>query len=210
VLLDPGPPRRFPAPPAEDPSGQAPSPPAALPQPPAPEPSAPEAPAPPARAPAPPRQRVGTWRALADQGDYERAWAALQREDGPRDEPVDLLRAADVARLTGHGAQAVPPLERMVSRFPVDPRAALAAFTLGRVYLEDLGQPRQAAAAFERARRFSPTGPLAADALAREVESHARAGDSLQAQSAARRYLEAYPTGARADAVRRWGGLPAR
>ncbi|MDX2015379.1 MAG: FecR domain-containing protein [Myxococcaceae bacterium] len=146
------------------------------------------------------------WRDLAAQGAFDDAWRALQAT-APRDEPEDLLRAADVARLSGHAAAAVAPLERVIERFPADARAPLAAFTLGRVLLEDLGAFAGAATAFERARALSPKGPLAADALAREVEAHARAGAKTAALARAKEYLRTWPSGPRAAAVRQWGGV---
>jgi transmembrane sensor len=147
------------------------------------------------------------WRDLAAQGAFDEAWRALQATT-PRDEPDDLLRAADVARLSGHAAGAVVPLERVVERFPDDARAPLAAFTLGRLFLEDLGAPARAATAFERARALAPRGPLAADALAREVEALAKSDAKARARERAREYLERWPRGPRAAAVRQWGGVP--
>ncbi|MCU0698451.1 MAG: tetratricopeptide repeat protein [Myxococcaceae bacterium] len=146
------------------------------------------------------------WRDLAAQGAFDEAWRALQATT-PRDEPDDLLRAADVARLSGHAAAAVAPLERVVERFPGDARAPLAAFTLGRLFLEDLGAPARAATAFERARALAPRGPLAADALAREVEALAKSDSKARALERARQYLELWPRGPRAAAVRQWGGV---
>ncbi|MGV3625374.1 MAG: FecR domain-containing protein, partial [Archangium sp.] len=85
------------------------------------------------------KRSKATWRALAERGDFGSAWTALQQEDAPDDEPGDLLRAADVARLSGHPAASLTPLRRVLSHFRTDPRASLAAFTLGRVLLDDLG-----------------------------------------------------------------------
>jgi transmembrane sensor len=148
-----------------------------------------------------------SWRLLAESGRYDEAHAALKRA-GPnavRDETADLLLAADAARLSGHPAAAVPYLERVVHRHGSDPRAGLAWFTLGRVLLEELGRPREAADAFARAREAG--GPLAEDALAREVEATARAGDTVRSRELAREYQALYPNGRRAKAVSRWGGL---
>jgi transmembrane sensor len=148
-----------------------------------------------------------SWRLLAESGRYDEAHAALRRA-GPnavRDETADLLLAADAARLSGHPAAAVPYLERVVHRHASDPRAGLAWFTLGRVLLEELGRPREAADAFARAREAG--GPLAEDALAREVEATARAGDTVRSGELAREYQALYPNGRRAKAVSRWGGL---
>jgi transmembrane sensor len=119
----------------------------------------------------------------------------------------DLLLAGDVARLSGHPAAAVTWLARAAALHPGDPRAPLAAFTLGRVHLEDLGAPRDAAQAFARARELAPDGPLAEDALAREVEAWSRAGETETARARAEAYVRRYPEGHRVHAVRRFGGL---
>jgi transmembrane sensor len=124
-----------------------------------------------------------------------------------RDEPGDLLFAADVARLSGNPALAVPRLERVIRAHAGDSRAPLAAFTLGRTLLDGLGRPREAADAFARARRLSPGGALAQDALAREVESWSRAGEAGLAHQRALDYLRLYPGGRREKAVRYHGGL---
>jgi hypothetical protein len=89
----------------------------------------------------------------------------------PPDDPVKAwLDAADRARLAGRPTEAVAPLQHITASYPKDPRAPLAAFTLGRIYLE-LGNPSDAADAFAHARALSPNGPLAADALAREKKA---------------------------------------
>jgi len=150
-----------------------------------------------------------SWRALAQDGDYRAAFARMAA-DGPsavRDDPGDLLFAADVARLSNHPDVAVERLERVVRSHAGDSRAPLAAFTLGRTLLDALGQPREAAEAFAKARRFAPSGALAQDALAREVESWSRAGEARTARDRARDYLSLYPGGRREKAVRYHGGL---
>ncbi|MBL8933880.1 MAG: tetratricopeptide repeat protein [Archangium sp.] len=166
--------------------------------------SPPPAPAPVPRSP----KKAATWRALAEQGDYGGAWNALQGEGTPDDEPQDLLRAADVARLSGHPAQAIAPLRRILSRFSNDPRASLAAFTLGRVLLDELGNPKEAAEAFTQAWELGPKSPLAPDAAARAVEAHARAGEEAAAREKAERFLRDFPRSGRVDAVKRWGKVP--
>lgn len=150
-----------------------------------------------------------SWRDDAHRGDYAAAWLAFERAGAPLDGMEDLLLAGDVARLSGHPAAAVAQLSRAVALHPADPRAPLAAFTLGRVHLEDLGAPREAAHAFARARELSPGGPLSEDALAREVEAWSRAGETELSRAQARSYLERYPQGRRVHAVRRFGALEA-
>jgi len=150
---------------------------------------------------------VASWRPLAEKGQYDEAHAALTKA-GPnavRDETADLLLAADVARLGGYPAEAVPYLERVLRAHASDPRSGLASFTLGRVLLDELGRPGEAAEAFARARAGG--GPLAEDALAREVEAASRAGDVTRSRELAREYQAKYPHGRRAKAVSRFGGL---
>jgi transmembrane sensor len=150
-----------------------------------------------------------SWRALAREGSYPQAVTRLMAE-GPnavRDTPEDLLLSADVARLGGHPERAVAPLQRVIAGHPFDSRAPLAAFTLGRTLLEQLGQPRQAARAFATARQLDRAGALTQDALAREVEAWSRAGENEKAHDRALDYLKRYPNGRRANAVRRLGGL---
>jgi ferric-dicitrate binding protein FerR (iron transport regulator) len=150
---------------------------------------------------------VSSWRPLAEKGQYDEAHTALKKAgpDAVRDETGDLLLAADVARLGGYPAEAVPYLTRVVRAHSRDPRSGLASFTLGRVLLDELGRPGEAADAFARARAAG--GPLAEDALAREVEAASRAGDITRSRELAREYQALYPKGRRAKAVAKFGGL---
>ena len=146
------------------------------------------------------------WTTLARSGDYDAAYAAVSKRGGTgavRDEPNELLLAADVARLSGHPEQAVGPLRRVLARHRQDPRAALAAFTLGRVLLDGLGQPRESAVAFADAYALDPAGSLAEDALVREVEAWSRAGDATRAQQRGRTSLQRFPNGARTRQVKK-------
>jgi transmembrane sensor len=144
------------------------------------------------------------WRRLAQTGEYKSAYSALNdTPDSVRQVPEELLLAADVARLSGNPGRAIPYLRTVSERFSRDPRAPVAAFTLGRVLLENTGNAASAAAAFHRARMLSPGGPLALDAWAREVESLRRAGRAEQASDLARGYLDQYPNGRHGAAMRR-------
>ena len=164
-------------------------------------------PEPPNARPQPP-ELPKSWQQLAQEGDFNRAWEELERDRmSLRDDPAELLLVADVARLSRHAEMALPPLSQVVERHPGDPRAPLAAFTLGRVLLEELGRPREAAAAFAQARALSPSAPLAEDALAREVEAYSRAGDTARARTLAEEFMRLYPSGQRLRAVRHFGGL---
>jgi ferric-dicitrate binding protein FerR (iron transport regulator) len=111
------------------------------------------------------------------------------------EDPAELLNAADGARRAGRPQAAVVPLRRLVERYPKDPRAPAAAFTLGWVLLTDLGRAREAASAFAEAERIAPRGALAEDAAARVAEAWQKAGDLGRAAQAARHYEQIYPTG---------------
>jgi hypothetical protein len=150
------------------------------------------------------------WRALANHGDFASAYRALH--DKARPTPLnnvdDLLLAADIARKAGRPTEAPPYLEKALASHVTQARRAVVAFTLGRVRLADLDDPVGAAAAFALARAAAPQGPLAEDALAREIEARYRSGDHAEAHALAEEYLETWPAGAHLRAVRHFGGLP--
>jgi transmembrane sensor len=114
----------------------------------------------------------------------------------------DLLAAADNARLSGRPAEGAELLRKLLRNHRSDPRAPLAAFTLGRMLLIELHKPLEAAAVFADARRLSPSGPLAEDSLAREIEALHTASEVSLAKIRAQEYLRLYPEGRRAPALR--------
>jgi len=119
-----------------------------------------------------------------------------------RDDVAPLLQSADDARATGHPELAVAPLRKIIAEHASDSRAGLAAFTLGRVLLDELNRPKEAADAFATARAHG--GPMAADALGREVVARSRAGEPSRASELAGEYLRLYPRGDRAREVERF------
>lgn len=159
--------------------------------------------------PAPVPVTPDAWRAHARAGDHAAAYEALRVSGAGRvrDDVEDLMLAADVARLSGHGAEAIGYLTRVWQEHPTHPQAPLASFTAGRMLLSR-GEPVEAARAFARARAQAPGGSLAQDALAREVEAWHRAGDAARAHALALEYQARFPAGRRLSAVRRFGGLP--
>jgi transmembrane sensor len=173
-------------------------------------PAASSAPPPKALAPAAPEQHVERRRYIehVSRGEYGEAYAAIQRRpDLVGDDAADLLRAADAARFSGHPLEATRYLERVVREHARDSVAPLAAFTLGRIELSQLGHPTKAADAFARAYALAPQGSLAEDALAREVEASEAAGDHERARKLAGQYLARFPHGRRAESVRKSAGL---
>jgi transmembrane sensor len=156
--------------------------------------------------PAPDRDPPGSRRERAERAERTRR-DSRQESAAPPDEPGALLRGSEDARRSGRAEEASSLLRQLVDRHPRDPRAPYAAFMLGRVLLEELARPREAAAAFARVEILDPRTPLVEDALAREVESWARGGDPARARQRARDYLGRYPGGERAGEVRRHSRL---
>ena len=109
---------------------------------------------------------------MARRGEHRKALALLKQEPTAVSNGVpDLLLAADVMRSCGHFEQAASYLDQIVKQHSRDSRSKLAAFTLGRVYLDELGRPREAAKMFKRA--GSGKSPLAEEALAiSDMEAH--------------------------------------
>jgi transmembrane sensor len=152
--------------------------------------------------------RPAAWRALARHGRHNEAFASLGTEGLRRESERlgvhDLLALADVARLSGHPAEAVRPLERILVEFARDSQAPLAAFALGRVELDSLGHARAATSAFRKALALGIPRGLREDVLARLVEACARSGDADAARQAAAAYGAEFPGGRHAHTIQRW------
>jgi transmembrane sensor len=118
----------------------------------------------------------------------------------------DLFTTADHARAAGQPLEAAHALRELTQRFPHDGRAPLAAFTLGRLLQESLGQPAAAARAFAQARALGGgNSALAEDALAREADAWRAAGRSDEASRCAKLYQSLYPRGTHLKAALRVG-----
>jgi transmembrane sensor len=157
------------------------------------------------------RGRVATarsWKDLAQRGRHGEAFSALGTEGLRRESKRlgvnDLFALADVARLSGHPADAVVPLERILTDFASDARAPLAAFALGRLEQDSLGQAQAAASAFRKAMALGIPSGLREDVRARLVEAYARSGDAEAASRAAEAYLAEFPRGRHVQAIQGW------
>lgn len=151
------------------------------------------------------------WRELARASRFAEAYVALrppaERGEAVLDTVDDLLLAADVARLSGHPAEALPWLEAVERDHGSDSRAVLASFTRGRI-LMGMGRSAEAARQFEHVLTTEPRGSLAEDALARSALAYASAGDEASAAALAERYLASYPGGRWSRRVRAVAGEP--
>jgi hypothetical protein len=155
----------------------------------------------------PPTPRIATpaplsWIKLDEKGDYDGAYAAalgaglasvLRASSSD-----ELLRLAQVARLSGHRDTERQALVTCRRRFPGTERAAIAAYELGRS-----SSPSEASSWFDTYLGEQPSGPLAREASGRLVEARASAGDDRGARDAAARYLARYPDGPHAPLARR-------
>lgn len=118
-----------------------------------------------------------------------------------------LLEEADRVRRAGRFKDAARLLERALEVHPSEDRAALAEFSLGRLYLDSLGDPSAASRHFARALSRHLPATLDEDARARLVEALARSGDSRAAADAAARYRALYPGGRRLRDVDQWASV---
>ena len=150
-----------------------------------------------------------TWQSLVRQGQHYAAYEALRDTEHRVSNTVgELLLAADAARFSGHTADAVRYLQKILDEHGTDKNAALAAFTLGMMYLRNLKNPKKAVDLFQRVRALEPDGPLAGDALAREVQTWTQLGEATKARALAEEYLRKYPSGPRSKSVKHFGGIP--
>jgi transmembrane sensor len=160
---------------------------------------------------APPPASAG-WQDLAGRGNFTEAYGLLGPSGVHRIAEVgavrELLIVADVARLSGHPDEAVPALRRILEDYPDDPRASLAAFTLGRIQLDALADAADAAESFARALVLHVPPGLEEDTRARLVEARARAGDMAGARRAAEEYRARFPEETLGREVSRWASRP--
>jgi transmembrane sensor len=149
-------------------------------------------------------------RAGSNTEDYAHTYDLLGKEglkvESERAKTADELFAlADVARRSGHLADAIVPLQRLVLYYPSNPRAPLASVTLGRILLS-LERPAEAGRALEAAlSRGVPVG-LEEDVYVRLVEALVKAGNPAKAGSMAEAYARRFPNGRRKADIERWLG----
>jgi hypothetical protein len=120
----------------------------------------------------------------------------------PSEAPSDtaaLLERVNEARRAGRLDEAAELLGEVIRRSGTAPGRASALLTLGRVERER-GRLRAAAERFDECTRAG--GPLTEDALASAARAWNDAGDRDAAAERARLYLERWPSGVHAPAMR--------
>ena len=113
----------------------------------------------------------------------------------------DWLAEADLARREGRFRDAVAPLSRVASAG--GPQSAVASYSLGRLYMDELGDPAAAALAMQHALTAGLPTNLREPARHRHFRALLRS-DVLGASDAADAYLASHPDGPHAEEVRQW------
>jgi len=101
----------------------------------------------------------------------------------------------------GRVREAAETYQALLSTHPRDPRAGLAAFELGRLRMDRLGDLAGAVKALDRAVALAPSSGFREDALARLVTAHARLIDAAGCRRARDQYLREFPAGVRKRTV---------
>lgn len=114
--------------------------------------------------------------------------------------PKELMADADEARISGRPLDAAKALDTLRKQYRSDPRAGIAAFELGRLRLDALGDPKGAIEALDDALVLAPTASFREDAEARRVEALDRSHDARCA-TARDAYAVRYPSGVHAADV---------
>jgi transmembrane sensor len=122
--------------------------------------------------------------------------------------PRELLEEANDLRRAGNAREAAKRYELLLNQYGSDGRAGLAAFELGRLRMDRLGDMRGAISALERAMTLAPGSGFREDALARVVTANARSGNQAGCKRAKERYLKSYPEGVHREAVLEQCGGP--
>lgn len=115
----------------------------------------------------------------------------------------EIFEEANRARLSGDLATAADEYRTLLAEHPGDPRAGLAAFELGRLLQDRLGDPGGAARALQRAVSLASGSGFREDAMARLVRAYATLGASDACDKAKRAYLNSFPGGVHTTAVQR-------
>jgi transmembrane sensor len=107
----------------------------------------------------------------------------------------ELFEQARSEWRAGKIAEAAKTYQALLAAHPRDPRAGLAAFELGRLRMDRLGDMPGAVQALQQAVALAPGAELREDALARLVAASAAAHDRAVCTRTRDRYLADYPTG---------------
>jgi hypothetical protein len=115
----------------------------------------------------------------------------------------DLAILADAARYAGQARVATRALLAQRERFAASSQARSAAFQLGRLAEDHLGDPRTALTWYTTYLQESPSGAFVSEALGRKMDLLSKTRGKAAAESLAQAYLQRYPQGPYATSARR-------
>jgi hypothetical protein len=145
------------------------------------------------------RIRHPSWRDLARKGAYSEAVEVVEELGFAKvvanQSSQDMMLLGDAARLSHNINMASKVYKLVRKRFPRSSEAQRAAFILGRMQLEQRGNPKRAARWFDACYRDNSHGTMAREAAGRLIESLESAGELEKAKQAATTYLNRYPRG---------------
>ena len=145
------------------------------------------------------RNHSASWLSLARKGRYADAIAEVNQLGVSKvmasGSSRDLMLLGDAARFSNNVNLASDVYKTVRKRFPKTAEAQRAAFTLGRIFLEQKESPKQAAKWFEVCYKDNRQGTMAREAAGRLIEALDRSGDRARAKTAAEEYHKRYPNG---------------
>jgi hypothetical protein len=146
-----------------------------------------------------------SWGAALSAGDFDSILEDAERDIGhtlATRSTEDLAALADAARYRRHDDVARRALLAQRRRFPGAPRAADAAFQLGRLDEKNGRGASSALAWYERYLDEAPKGSYAAEALGRKMIAVEELHGAGAARNVADQYLRRFPRGSYAGAAR--------
>jgi transmembrane sensor len=126
--------------------------------------------------------------------------ASLSKQSKSVDE---LFQLADVARLSGHPSDAIAPLRTIITDNKKNPKAGLAAYILGRIYLEQLFSYGKAVDAFDEASALGIPEALQEAAAVKTINA-LLLQQNARGLAGAEAYLTQYPEGRYRKQVQGW------
>jgi transmembrane sensor len=119
-----------------------------------------------------------------------------------------LFEMGNQARRSGNLAGAVQAYDTLIRRFPGDGRAGLAAFEIGRLKMDRMGDLSGAVRWLQQAIRLAPGAGFREDAMSRLVQAYDRMGAMAACKQALQSYQASYPHGVHAAVLAHKCGNP--
>ena len=115
---------------------------------------------------------------------------------------LDLFQSALLARREGRITDAASGFQNFIHDFVTDERAPVAAFELGRIRMDSMGDARGAVEALRLSLRLDSRAAYREEAQSRLVRALDELGQTAECEKARDSYLSQYPGGAYAQSVK--------